>query len=164
MGPRGTLRGVSRRWLLAALGAAGALALARLRPFRAAVEGESMAPSLRPGDQVVAVRPRRIGRGDVVVVRPPGRAVEMVKRVVGLPGEEVAVRGGRARVGARALDEPYASGAGEAGAWSLGPDEFLVLGDRRDRSTDGRAFGPVRRSQIVGVVRLRLWPRPGRVR
>lgn len=114
--------------------------LARLRPFRVLVEGESMLPLLRPGDQLVAVRPRRIRRGDVVVVRPPGYEVEMVKRVTGLPGETPPETGRR-----------------------LGPDEYLVVGDNPVGSTDGRVFGPVPREALLGVVRLRYFPRPGRV-
>ncbi len=114
----------------------------RLRPFRVVVQGRSMAPTLLPGDVLLAVRPRRIRRGDVVVVAPAGRGMEMVKRVVGLPGERVPLIG---RVG------------------PLGPGEYLVVGDHLAGSTDGRAFGPVSREEVAGVVRLRLLPRPGLV-
>lgn len=130
-----------RTWI--ALGLAGAAAV-RLRPFRVLVAGESMAPALLPGDQLLVVRTRRVRRGHVVVVRPPGSELEMVKRVAGVPGERVEL--------------------GPSGAWTLGPDEFLVLGDNRSRSTDARSFGPVPRSAIAGRVVLRSWPNPGLVR
>jgi signal peptidase I len=114
-----------------------------LRPFRVAVEGESMAPGLRPGDWLVAVRPRRILRGDVVVLEDPRTpGFELVKRVAGVPGDRVG------------------DGSASAGA-VLGPGDYWVLGDSPSRSTDSRAFGPVPRSAIRGVVRLRYWP-PGR--
>jgi len=115
----------------------GALAWAwwRSRPFRVLVEGDSMEPTLSPGDQVVAVRPGRLRVGDVVVVR--ARGIEMVKRLAVLPGGSVAGR-------------------------TLGQGEHWVLGDRPGRSTDSRSFGPVR--EITGVVRYRYLPRPGPVR
>ena len=95
-----------------------------------------MAPTLQPGDFLVATRPRRIGRGDVVVVAHPSRPLEVVKRVVALPGEPAEGR-------------------------TLGPDEYLVLGDNPRQSTDGRSFGPIAGRSIRGVVRWRYWPRPG---
>ncbi len=130
------------RVLAAATGVAVTLLVRRLRPFRVVVEGTSMVPTLAPGDVLLAVRARAIRRGDVVVVSPPGYALEAVKRVVGVPGQEVPLGGGARR---------------------LGPDEYLVVGDHLAASTDGRAFGPVSRPDICGVVRLRLFPRPRRV-
>ena len=132
------------RWALA-VATAAAGAWAAFRPYRVAIEGESMAPSLRDGDWVVAVRPRRVRRGDVVVVadpRTPG--FELVKRVVGLPGDWLEV--------ADCHEE------GDAAGLVLGPDEFWVQGDAADRSTDSRDFGPVARSAIKGVIRFRYWP------
>ena len=125
------------------VGAAGAAAwFAARRPFRVLVEGESMLPTLRPGDQLLCVRRGRIRRGDVVVIRPPSHGFEMIKRVAGLPGE-IATRDGREE--------------------RLGPDEYLVVGDNADRSTDGRSFGPVRRSDIAGIARYRYLPEPRRL-
>lgn len=97
-----------------------------------------MVPALNPGDQLIAVRPGRIRRGDLVVVRPPGYELEMVKRVAAVPGDE-------------------------ADTGQLEPGMYLVLGDNPARSTDGRAFGPVPASAITGVVRFRYLPRPGPV-
>jgi type IV secretory pathway protease TraF len=98
-----------------------------------------MAPTLLPGDWLVATRRGRLRRGSVVVLRHPRGGPDLVKRVAALPGEEVDGR-------------------------PLGPEEYLVLGDDPGASTDGRSFGPVTRSAIEGVVRFRYWPRPGRVR
>lgn len=123
-----------RRGLLLAVAAVAAWA-AWLRPFRVLVEGESMAPTLRPGDQLLCVRRRQIRRGDVVVVRPASHGFEVVKRVTALPGDPVGER-------------------------VLGDDEFLVEGDDPTRSTDGRVFGPVGRGDIAGIVLLRYLPDP----
>lgn len=127
-----------RRWVWVALGT-GAAAAAATRPFRVEVAGGSMAPSLRPGDWLVATRAGRIRRGSVVVLRHPERSLDLVKRVAAVPGDEVDGR-------------------------TLGPGRYLVVGDDPEASTDGRAFGPVDRSTIEGVVRFRYWPRPGPVR
>lgn len=136
------------------------------------VRGWSMAPTLLHGQRVLV---RRLGRaplrrGDIVVLREPtAEGVESVKRIVGLPGERVEVRGGRATVDGRALDEPYllgGGGDGPEGSWRAGEGEHFVLGDNRVRSIDSRTYGPVRREHIVGRVWLCCWPpsRWGRVR
>jgi signal peptidase I len=155
-----------RKGAFVAAGAALAgLGVARWRgAFRTVVEGNSMAPTLLPGQFLVATRPRHIHRGDVVVVRLPRRGIEAVKRVVGLPGERVRVVAGHAEIDGRRLHEPHASGTGVSGDWSLAEGEYLVLGDDRGESTDGRTFGPVPGEALVGVVRFRYWPRAGPVR
>lgn len=94
-----------------------------------------MAPTLEPGDWVVATAGGRVRRGDVVVVEHPAQpGFEMVKRVTGLPGD-VAADG---RV--------------------LGPGEYWVAGDDPGASTDSRQFGPVGAGALVGRVRLIYWP------
>src|SRR6266508_4095241 len=106
----------------------------RWRPFRVEVEGESMAPTLEPGDYLVAARSRRFRRGSLVVVEHPDRpGYEMVKRVVATPGERVEDR-------------------------ILGTDEYWVIGDNEDRSTDSRTFGPVPSDSIKGRVLIRYGP------
>ena len=137
------------RWALAAMAAIAGTWLA-FRPYRVAIEGESMAPALHGGDWVMAVRPRRVRRGDVVVVEDPrAPGFELVKRVVGLPGDWLEVSG--------CHDEDDAAGL------VLGLDEYWVEGDAPGASTDSRTFGPVARSAIRGVVRLRYWPVGSRV-
>ena len=118
-----------------------------------------MRPALDDGDFVVAHRPTAVRRGDVVVVRRPD-GLEVVKRVVGLPGEDVVVDRGRVSVDGFPVEEPYASGEGPPGSWTPGPAEYVVLGDDRSRSTDSRSFGVVRREAVRGVVRARYWPGP----
>jgi nickel-type superoxide dismutase maturation protease len=127
-----------RRWgpLALTVAIAGlAWALARSRPFRVEVAGTSMAPELLPGDWLIATASRRsIRRDDVVVVRHPHQGdLELVKRVVAGPGDEVAGR-------------------------LLGSGEWFVTGDNADASTDSRRFGPVSQSEIVGRVRFVYWP------
>lgn len=120
----------------AAVLVAAGVAWARLRfkPSRVEIKGGSMAPTLAPGDWALVVAPARYERGDVVVIEHPGRrGHEMVKRLVGLPGEQVADR-------------------------MLGADEHWVEGDYAPASTDSRQFGPVRADALKAKVLLVYWP------
>jgi signal peptidase I len=89
----------------------------------------------------------------------------VVKRVVGLPGERVRIRDGRLEVDGQAVPEPYLAGGSGSGELDLqlGPAEYLMLGDHRAASTDGRDFGPVGADAVVGRVRFAYWP-PRRLR
>ena len=154
-------------WLAAAGLAviAAARRLGRLEPVR--VAGPSMAPTL-PDGTLVAVGPPagRFRRGQLVLVRRPGvpgdgaAPLELVKRIVGLPGERVGVGPGGLEVDGRHLAEPYLAGrvAGAPFALRLGVGEYLVLGDARDASTDGRSFGPVEAKNLIAIVRFVYWP------
>jgi signal peptidase I len=149
--------------VLGALVAAG-LAVRRARLEPVLVRGGSMRPTLEPG-QRVAVAPlvRPPARGDLVVVRSHDR--EVVKRLVGLPGERVRLRGGRLEVNGEVVPEPYLAGGSGAGELDLrlGPAEYLVLGDHRAASTDGRDFGPVGADALLARVAFAYWP-PRRLR
>jgi signal peptidase I len=153
----------------ATLGALGALALAarrlgRLEPVL--VAGDSMRPTLLPG-QRLAVGPldRAPRRGDLVVVRreparPSDPGLEVVKRVVGLPGEQVRLAAGRLEVDGVEVAEPYLAPSAAGGDLDLrlGEGQYLVLGDHRAASTDGRDFGPVPAAALAGRVRFAYWP------
>ena len=122
-------------------------ALAFLTARRAAVRGPSMFPALAPGEYVLfdrlAYRRESPRRGDVVLAtdpREPRRRI--IKRIAGAPGETVTA-GGR--------------------TWTLAEDEWLLLGDAPDESTDSRDFGPVGRGAIHARAWLVYWP-PARVR
>lgn len=148
--------------LLAVAGLAVAVRRARLEPLL--VHGDSMRPTLEPGQRIAVGPVRRTPRrGEVVLLRRAGR--EMVKRVVGLPGERVRLVDGRLEVDGRNVPEPYAVGRSARAVELdvlLGHEELVVLGDSRGHSTDSRSFGPVRREDVVGIVRFAYWP-PRRV-
>ena len=140
---------------------AGGLAVRRARLEPMLVKGGSMRPTLGPGQRIAVaplVRPPR--RGDLVVL---ARAddLEVVKRVVGLPGERVRLGAAGLQVDGQAVPEPYlAGGPGGSGELDLrlGPADYLVLGDHRAASTDGRDFGPVGADALLGRVRFAYWP------
>ena len=132
------------------------------------VEGDSMLPALRQGESVLVVRTRfrwnRLRRGDVAVFeRPGGGGGAYIKRVAGLPGEDIKIAGGQVYLDGELLSEDYLQGAGEienAGdrEWFNGPGEYFFLGDNRADSNDSRAFGPVPEGMIRGRAWFRCWP------
>jgi signal peptidase I len=120
---------------IVAVAIAIAYSFVRWKPFRVEISGSSMSPTLVPGDWALAVKPRRLRRWDIVVVEHPRRpGLEVVKRIVGLPGELA----------------PDGS--------TLAGDEWWVEGDSPSESTDSRRFGPVRTHHVKATIRLVYWP------
>lgn len=128
------------------------------------VVGSSMWPSLLDGQRFLINRlAYRIGSpryGDIVAVQLPGDDDLAVKRILGLPGDLIRIRGGRVIVNGRPRPEPYLpygiytlGGAMQDRAYRIADDCYFVLGDNRGASEDSRVFGAVDRSQIVGRVR-----------
>ncbi len=135
------------------------------QPF--VVEGSSMDPSLRQGERLIvsklAYRFGRPERGDVIVFRyPVNRRVRFVKRVVGLPGETVAIRNGRVLVNGRPLAEAYLIDVtlGEFGPVRVPPGRLFVLGDNRANSRDSRypEVGMISCRDVVGKAVAVYWP------
>ena len=128
------------------------------------IESVSMQPNLREGEYVIVDRVSyRLGapqRGDIVVFSIESETQDLIKRVIGLPGETVEALDGVVRVDGRPLDEPYlASPAGSAyPAHRLGVDEYFVMGDNRGNSRDSRVFGPIHSDDIVGRAWIIYWP------
>lgn len=137
-------------------GAALALALSPLafiHPVR--VQGRSMAPVLRDGQLAWVLRAWLAGspqRGQVWLIAAPEGAA--LKRVVGLPGEALAQVDGELWFPERRLEEPYVSAPdrGNGGPWRCGPGQYLLLGDNRPDSRDGRVWGPLDRGTFEGRV------------
>jgi signal peptidase I len=127
------------------------------------VQGQSMSPTLQPGDRLYVncwmPHIRGYRQGDLVVIRDRDRNELMVKRIVGLPGDRIQLREGRVYVNDRVLDEPYLAGRPHTYSRQIGrqtvvvgKDSFFVLGDNRLNSEDSRLYGDVDRSDLVGVI------------
>ena len=132
------------------------------------IEGGSMEDTLCSGEiALVTSFDYRFGakpaRGDIVECRFPGRVDTYVKRVIGLPGETVELREGKTYIDGAAISEPYVFSIAEDYSVSLGENEYLVLGDNRCESYDSRAadMGPIGKEDILGRVRLCVWPLHG---
>jgi signal peptidase I len=129
------------------------------------VKGHSMEPSLQDGDRLVVDRVScslgEMHRGDVVVLRyPRNPEVDFVKRIVGLPGDRVALRNGQLWVnGAMAPDDWTCIADRETTRDVQVPSGcYFVLGDNRPISCDSREFGLVPGELLKGRVRARFWP------
>lgn len=134
---------------------------------RYVVDGASMEPTFHTSERVIVDRVTMLfsapARGDVIVLDSPNEADDLlIKRVIGLPGEHVAIQDGRVYIDDQRLDEPYVAEyctyRSCNGEWQLGPDEYFVLGDNRSHSLDSHSFGPIQESAIKGVARVRYWP------
>ena len=129
---------------------------------RFAVREQSMSPELEDGDWLVARRRTRgLRRGDIVVVSDPtGSGIDLVKRVIGLPGERIGIESGRVTVNSALLADRWANGATRPeGAWDIPDDHVWLLGDNRGMSaSDGRVLGPTPMADIEWVVVARYWP------
>ncbi len=140
------------------------------QPYR--VQQQSMEDTLQPGEYVLVdkLTPRfnDYQRGEVVVFTPPETfpqpdGTPFIKRVIGLPGDEVSIRDGAVYINDARLEEPYVKGGvtepppGQD-RWVIPADEYFVMGDNRSNSADSRVFGPVPRDVIIGRAWLRYWP------
>ncbi|NLD35101.1 MAG: signal peptidase I [Clostridiales bacterium] len=174
-------------WLRSFAGAGlAALLVTTLLALPIRVQGGSMDGTLRDGDMLLVTRPQALlgsfQRGDVVICEYPGRSrttslrlgaqLDMgltshtlfVKRLMGLPGDTIEVRGGHVYLDGQLVDEPYIDsdkwGGRAYGPHTLGEDEYFVIGDNRASSHDSRypEVGPISGDMIVGHPKLVLFP------
>lgn len=162
-----------------------------VQPFY--IPSESMLPTIQINDRVMvnklAVPFGEPDRSDIVVFTDPSapereesfleavrrsvleavgvsvREEDLIKRVVGLPGETVTIEDNRVHINGVPLDEPYLrEGArmGDFGPVTLGPEEIFVMGDNREFSMDSRVFGAIPIDHVIGEAFMVIWP-PSRV-
>ena len=139
----------------------------------------SMLPTLQIGDRIVvdklSYHLHGVGRGDVVVFRRPpleqAAYADLVKRVIGLPGDTIGAVDGRVTVDGRVLAEPWLPvprpqtvPSPLSAPYSLNhpfvvpAGEYFVMGDNRTDSEDSRYFGPIPGNLIVGRMVVKVWP------
>lgn len=132
------------------------------------VDGMSMEPTIH--DKELVVLRRYIGakdlpkRQDVVAVKYPGdpENKKYIKRVIGLPGDLVEVKGGFVYVDGNRLGESYIGYGVESepgGTWNLDDNQYFLMGDNRPGSNDSRYFGPVEKRFFMGEATMIIFPR-----
>ncbi len=126
----------------------------------------SMAPTIQIGDRFL-VELKHGGqsphRGELWVMRDPaliGRSATYVKRIVGLPGETIEIRGAVVKINAKPVSEPYLKKPGSytTPTLKLGPGQYYMLGDNRDNSNDSHIWGPLPEADLIGRAEMRYWP------
>lgn len=134
------------------------------------IPSSSMEPTLEINDRLIIEKIsyhfREPERGDVVVFSPTETLKEQhfneafIKRVIGLPGETVAVRNGRVYVNDKPLAENYIAEKPNYnyGPRKVPPGQYLVLGDNRNNSYDSHYWGFVPKENIIGRAVVRFWP------
>ena len=140
------------------------------------IPSESMVPTLKINDKLIVdklsyhfTNPQR---GDIVVFSPtdeikkenPNLRDAFIKRIIGLPGDKVQVKGERVYINDRPLQENYIEDTPhyQFGPVVVPPDSYLVLGDNRNNSYDSHYWGFVPRGHIIGRAIVRFWP-PNRI-
>jgi signal peptidase I len=133
---------------------------------RIRVDGASMEPTLVSGEYVVVDRVSyRLGspqRGDIIIFHYPlNPKEEYIKRVIGLPGDEVEIKNNAVYVNGQLLDESYLKITTDyAGTWRVPESRLFVLGDNRNNSSDSHDWGTVPMDYVVGKAILVYWPPP----
>lgn len=131
---------------------------------RVRVDGFSMLPTLQDGEFILVNRlAYRFGtpqRGDIIVFHyPPDPKQDLIKRVIGLPGDTVSIQNGVVRVNNELLNEPYvAQPPRYTGNWVVPAGHLFVLGDNRNDSSDSHSWGMLPFENIVGKAVLIYWP------
>lgn len=126
------------------------------------VPSSSMAPTLQRGDQIVTLNQEDYARGDIVVLHLPDEGRYIVKRIVGMPGDQLAIREGALYLGGRYASEPYIA---EPMQYVVKPPvtvpegRIYVLGDNRNASADSSVdLGTLPLEDVVGKVRYVYYP------
>ncbi len=140
------------------------------------VEGKSMEPTLKNSEYLIVdkieYRLHNPKRGDVIVFRAPEAPDQnYIKRIIGLPGETVTIKDTTVYVDGKRIEEQYVASHTVPSQTStdsptffleqkISPNEYFVMGDNRDHSSDSRRWGPLPKENILGKAQVVLFPIP----
>lgn len=136
------------------------------------VSGNSMVPTLKSGDYLVTEKvtyrfsiPKR---GDIIVLKnPKDESEDFIKRIIALPGDTIKIENNTIYVNGGPIQEKYlppqtptrgGSFLGEDNQITTGPNQYFVMGDNRNHSSDSREWGAITKEEIVGRAFFRYWP------
>jgi signal peptidase I len=165
-------------WVLVIIAALAAAILVRafvVEPYE--IPSESMINTIQVGDRILGEKlSYRFGdpeAGDIITfLDPEDNSTTLIKRVIATPGQTVDIKDGAVYVDGVKLDEPYVDGQSTypldryssilsgpiTYPYTLGEDEYWVMGDNRGNSLDSRYFGPIKRSSVTSRAMFIFWP------
>lgn len=121
------------------------------------VIGTSMLPNYSEGNYVISSnKDMNINRGDVVIVEK--EEYDVIKRVIGMPGETISIKNNTIYINGNELKEDYVqfNNNGKDTIKTLGENEYYILGDNRMTSKDSRYYGPITKNKIIGIVNYKI--------
>jgi signal peptidase I len=134
------------------------------------IPSASMEPTLKVHDRVLvnklSYHLHSVHRGDIIVFKAPpeertAQIKDLVKRVIGLPGDTIEARDGHIYIDAHLLKEPYLPKntiTDDLPKQEVPANSYFMMGDNRSASSDSRVFGPIKKSAIIGRAFVRMWP------
>lgn len=123
------------------------------------VDGDSMNKTFKNGDILILYKLSEIKRFDVIVLHEEKDNEKIIKRIIGMPGDTVAIKDGEIYINDEKIDDKYAYGmTSDYDRITLKSDEYFILGDNRLISKDSRYFGPIKEKEIKGKVIFRIFP------
>ena len=158
-------------WVLLIVGALVIALLIKTFLFQAFyIPSASMDPTLKVHDRVLvnklSYHLHSVHRGDIIVFKAPpeertAQIKDLVKRVIGLPGDTIEARDGHVYINDRLLSEPYlpkGTITDDLPRETVPANSYFMMGDNRTESSDSRVFGTIKRSTIIGRAFVRMWP------
>jgi signal peptidase I len=139
-----------------------------VQPFY--IPSGSMEPTLKIGDRVLVNKLsydfHSVHRGDIVVFKKPPNdnspgVTDLVKRVIGLPGETISATNGQVYINGHPLNEPWLPRGDYTSAFGpvqIPSSEYFMMGDNRGDSADSRIIGPIPQKLFIGRAFIRVWP------
>lgn len=131
---------------------------------RVVVDGSSMEPTLHNRELIIvnrlAFRWSQPKPGDIIVFHLPDvPAKEYIKRVIGLPGDTIEIKGRQVYINDQRIEESYIAALTiSSGKWTVPDDKLFVLGDNRNDSADSRLWGFVPLEDVIGKALVVYWP------
>lgn len=132
--------------------------------FKAYIPSGSMIPTLNPGDRILATRvyePSNLKRGDIVIFKSNELHEDLIKRLIGLPGDKIELKGTNVFVNGKKIYEPYVKNNMDfEGSYNVPKGKYFFLGDNRSDSYDSRFWKQtyISGNNIIGKAQFRIWP------